>query len=85
MEELKKVIRAELRQLIFENEDSNFFTRHPVFSNPEKAAEYAMQWQEKATELNKFYWTVEAIVTSQLASQDKVNRISELLPNYGWV
>lgn len=57
----------------------------PIFNDPLKAAEYAMQWQEKATNLNIFYWQVEAIITSQLSPQDKITRISTLLPNYGWV
>lgn len=57
----------------------------PVFNDPMKAAEYAMEWQGKAVELNKFYWKVEDILRSSISSEEKIDLITELLPNYGWV
>ena len=80
MEELKKIIRDELEQLIFENEDSNFFTRHPIFSNPEKAAEYAIEYMEKYDVMKRFYDNVSRVIwNSDLNPDKKLNEILKLV------
>lgn len=85
MEDVRKIIREEIAIVINERGLMNF-EKHPIFSNPTKAAEYAMDWMQKASDLNRFYWQVSNILgTSDMAPEEKLARIQELMPHYGWL
>lgn len=83
MGDVRKIIQEELTKLVNEND---FIKKHPIFSNPMKAAEYAMEWQDKAAKMNKFYWQVSNILgIIDMSPEEKVSKIQELMPHYGWL
>lgn len=85
MKDVRNIIREELSRLIDEGSFMNF-EKHPIFSNPTKAAEYAMDWMQKASDLNRFYWQVSNILgISDMTPGEKLARIQELMPHYGWI
>lgn len=85
MESIRKIIKEELGAIISERGGINF-SNHPIFSNPEKAAEYAVGWMEKADKMNKFYWQVSHILgIVDMSPIEKLEEIQKMLPNYGWI
>lgn len=79
MGDIRQVIQGELKKLMFENEDSNFFTKHPLFSNPQKAAEYAIEYMEKYNIMKRFHDQVLNIAfSSEKTSEEKIEEIISL-------
>ncbi len=85
MDEMREIIREELKLVVNEGGLINF-ENHPIFSNPTKAAEYAMDWMQKASDLNRFYWQISNIMgTVDMSPEEKIANIQELMPHYGWL
>lgn len=84
MERIREIVKEELLQIVNETRIVKF-EDHNIFSHPQRAAEYAMDWARKANELNKFYWQVANILGNLDTTQDvKIEQIEKLLPNYGY-
>lgn len=85
MENVLKIIREELNEIVNEGGLMNF-ENHPIFSDPTKAAEYAMDWMQKASDLNRFYWQVSNVLEIvDMSPEEKIARIQDLMPHYGWL
>lgn len=77
---IRNIIREEL-SLVFEGLENI-----PELNDPEKCAELIGHWQSKARNANQFYWKVSDIVKSTaMGPVEKIEAISHLFPNYGWV
>lgn len=82
MEDVRKIIIEELEKLI-EVEPLRYMANdHPIFSNPEKAFDYAMEWAEKTNKLKHFRQLVGNILWSTDSSEEKIEQLKPLYKEY---
>ncbi len=85
MELIREIVKQEIQQIINEGPAENC-ENHYDFFRPDRAAEYALAFAQKASELNEFYWHVANIATNiESSPEEKIALIKKLLPNFGWL
>lgn len=83
MEHIRKIVREELILISEEgNKDERLIDRHPIFSDPEKSMEYAMEWIEMANTLKLFRQSVGIVLWNMDSPEEKIEELKELYSEY---
>lgn len=83
MDKVRRIVREEMVKFHEINEDGKrLIDRHPVFSNPEKAMDYAMEWIEKANTLKQFQLIVGQVLDSMDSPEEKIKYLKEIYADY---
>lgn len=87
MEKVRKIVQEELSKLqMFENEEkSNPLENHPFFGNPDKMYNYAMEWVDKAQELQQFHQLVGNILWNTNLPEEKIEELKILYMEFASV
>lgn len=79
---MRKIIREELEKLIEIEPLRSMSNSHPVFSNPERAFDYAMEWAEKANQLKHFHQLVGNILWDTSPPEERIEQLRHLYKEY---
>lgn len=82
MESIRNIIKEELEQLMEVDVLRALAGKLPVFSNPEKAFDYAMEWIDKTQKLEHFHQLVGNVLWNTESSEEKIEELKLLYKEY---
>ncbi|MEX2484771.1 MAG: hypothetical protein WED10_09430 [Brumimicrobium sp.] len=82
MENIRKIIKEELEELMEVDILRSMAGDHPIFSNPEKAFDYAMEWAEKTNKLRQFHQLVGNVLWNTNFPEEKIEHLKSLYKEY---
>lgn len=82
MEEVRRIIKEELEKLVEIEPLRSMANDHPIFSNPEKAFDYAMEWAEKTNQLKHFHQLVGSVLWDTAPPEERIEQLRLLYKEY---